>query len=63
MRRMIEANTEDVGARFPDLARAIHIGDEPERGIRGQATLEDVKALIEEGVPVSPLPIAPDEAN
>ena len=31
MRREIEANTDDVGARFPQVARAIHLGDEPER--------------------------------
>jgi hypothetical protein len=63
MRKRIEAHTEDVGGKFPDLARAIHIGDEPERAIRGVATLAEAKALIEEGVGVMPLPFAPEEAN
>ncbi len=63
MRKMIEARTEDVGAKFPEVARAIHGGDEPERAIRGRATLAEAKALIEEGVGVLPLPIGPDEAN
>src|SRR5215471_6924554 len=39
IRREIEANTDDVGARFPEVARAIHLGDEPQRGIRGCASL------------------------
>ena len=31
LRQEIEANTDDVGGRFPEVARAIHAGDEPER--------------------------------
>ena len=63
LRREIEANTDDVGTRFPDVARAIHAGDEPERAIRGQASLEEARALIEEGVGVLPLPAIADELN
>jgi hypothetical protein len=63
MRKMIEARTEDVGAKFPEIARAIHVGDAPERAIRGEATLAEVKGLIEDGIGVMPLPIAPDQAN
>ena len=63
MRKVIEAHTEDVGGKFPEVARAIHLGDEPERAIRGRATLAEAKALIEDGVGVLPLPIGPDEAN
>ncbi len=63
LRREIEANTVDVGKRFPELARAIHNGDEPERAIRGQASLDEAKALIEEGVGVMPLPVLADELN
>jgi hypothetical protein len=63
MRREIEANTDDVGARFPQVARAIHFGEEPERAIRGRASLEDAKALLEDGVGVLPLPILEDELN
>ena len=63
LRRKIEANTVDVGAKFPDVARAIHAGDEPERAIRGRATLAEAKALLEEGVGVLPLPMLPEEAN
>jgi hypothetical protein len=63
MRREIEANTDDVGAKFPDMARAIHFGDEPERAIRGRASLAEAKSLLEDGVAVMPLPMLADELN
>ena len=63
LRREIEANTDDVGPRFPQVARAIHAGDAPERAIRGQASLDEAKALLEEGVGVMPLPMLADELN
>ncbi len=62
-RREVEAGTVDVGHDFPRAARAIHDGDAPERPIRGQASLAEAKALIEEGVGVMPLPPFPDELN
>jgi hypothetical protein len=52
----VVANTEDVGERFADEARAIHHGDAPERGIRGQATQAQQQALAEEGIEVMSLP-------
>jgi hypothetical protein len=63
MRREIEANTDDVGAKFPQVARAIHLGDEPERAIRGRASLAEAKSLLEDGVGVMPLPMLEDELN
>ena len=63
LRQEIMANTDDVGAKFPDEARAIHEGDAPARSIRGQATPEEARALIEDGVGVLPLPFLPDEFN
>jgi len=63
LRREIEARTDDVGAEFPTVARAIHAGDEPERAIRGKANFGEVKALLEEGVRIAPVPMLPDEAN
>ena len=63
MRREIEANTDDVGGRFPEVARAIHLGDEPERAIRGRASLEEARSLAEDGVGVFPLPMLEDELN
>jgi hypothetical protein len=54
--RKMLASSEDVGHRFADEARAIHAGDAEERLIHGRATPVEAKALIEEGVPVAPLP-------
>ena len=57
--------SEHVGARFVAEARAIHDGDAPERPIHGQATVEEAKALVEDGVPVVPLllPVVPPEIS
>lgn len=55
--REVLANTEDVGSAFAEEARRIHQGEAPERGIRGQASAQDVKGLLEDGVEVMPLPI------
>jgi hypothetical protein len=63
MRREIEANTDDVGSKFPQVARAIHLGDEPERAIRGLASLEEARSLVEDGVGVFPMPVLEDELN
>ncbi|MEE4120032.1 MAG: DUF1178 family protein [Paracoccaceae bacterium] len=59
-RRRVEANTEDVGRRFAAEARAIHEGTAPERAIRGQASGAEARALVEDGVPVLPLPFPPE---
>lgn len=63
IRREIEANTDDVGEKFPEVARAIHAGDEPERAIRGRASPDEARALIEEGVSILPIPALADELN
>ena len=63
LRQEIEANTDDVGAKFPEIARAMHAGDEPERAIRGRASPDDARALIEVGVSVLPMPALADELN
>jgi hypothetical protein len=55
--RKLMANTEDVGVRFPEEARRIHYGEVPVRGIRGQASPDDAKALAEEGIEVMALPV------
>jgi len=52
------ANTEDVGERFTEEARRIHYGETEERGIRGSATAEQTRELVEEGIAVLPLPMA-----
>lgn len=59
----IRANAEDVGDKFPEEARKIHYGEAEERGIIGQASIEEAKALLEEGIDVAALPVLPDEVN
>lgn len=50
------ANTEDVGRRFPEVARRIHYGEEDARGIRGRVTPQEAVELVEEGIEAVPLP-------
>ncbi|HEY6239782.1 MAG TPA: DUF1178 family protein [Burkholderiales bacterium] len=52
-------NTENVGERFPDEARRIHRKEAPQRSIRGVATGEETRELLEEGIAVMPLPVPP----
>ena len=57
-------NCDNVGAQFPEEARKIHYQEIPARSIRGIATVSEVKALIEEGIAVLPLPLpAEDEVH
>lgn len=52
-----------VGDRFAEQSRAMHYGERDDAPIHGRASIEEAKALIEEGVPVAPLPfpVAPPE--
>ena len=54
-KKMLE-NSEHVGDRFPDEARAIHLGEAEARAIHGRASREDAQSLAEDGIPVAPLP-------
>ena len=49
--------SEWVGSRFADRARAMHLGEGATAPIHGQATPQEARALVEEGVPVAPLPL------
>lgn len=55
----VEKNSEYVGKSFASEARAIHEGETPERMIHGEAAPEEARELIEEGVPIAPLPFIP----
>jgi len=63
LRKFVEQNAEYVGPKFPEEARKIHYGETEERHIYGEATLQDVKELVEEGVDVAPLPPDLSDAN
>jgi hypothetical protein len=57
MARELVANTEDVGGRFAEEARRIHYRESPERAIRGTASPEQARELVEEGIEVFSFPI------
>ena len=64
LREMIDAillSTEDVGKEFPAEARRIHRKEARERSIRGVATGDETRELLDEGIAVMPLPIPPRE--
>lgn len=55
-----------VGERFTDEARAMHFGEIEQRPVHGQATAEQAKSLIEDGIPIAPLPFPvapPNQVN
>ena len=54
-KKMLETS-EHVGDRFPDEARAIHLGETEARAIHGRASPADAASLRDEGVPIAPLP-------
>lgn len=53
------SKSEDVGQAFPEEARRIHYEEAPARAIRGQATVEQHAALVDEGIPVLRIGIPP----
>ena len=60
----VEENFDYVGADFAEEARKIHYGERAARDIYGETSLDDAKDLLEEGVPVAPLPgLPPKEKN
>ena len=59
VRKHVEETSEYVGERFANEARAMHYGDAEERQIYGEASLDDARELVEEGIPVAPIPSLP----
>jgi hypothetical protein len=51
------SNSEWVGEELPETARAMHVGEVERRPVHGKATPEETRSLIEEGIPVLPLPL------
>lgn len=63
LRDHIVRNADHVGERFPDEARAMHYGDKEHRPIYGEASPDEAKALVEEGIEVAPIPVLPEDRN
>lgn len=63
LRAHVEANSDYVGQDFATQARSMYLGEVESRPIWGEAKGEDAKALIEDGVPVAPLPFTPSRKS
>jgi hypothetical protein len=63
LRDHIVRNADNVGERFPNEARKMHYGDIEHRPIYGEASAEEARTLIDEGIEVSPLPVLPEDRN
>lgn len=59
LRRQVEENSDYVGLNFAAEARRMHAGEIDERSIYGEAKPEEARALLEDGIPVAPLPFLP----
>jgi len=56
-------NSDYVGDKFAEEARKIHFGETEARGIYGEATADEARDLIEDGVEFMPIPVFPDDRN
>jgi hypothetical protein len=63
LRDHVVKNADNVGEKFPNEARKMHYGEIEHRPIYGEASPEEAKSLIDEGVEVSPLPVLPEDRN
>ncbi|MCB1454591.1 MAG: DUF1178 family protein [Rhizobiaceae bacterium] len=59
----MKQNADYVGDKFPEEARKIHFGETDPRGIYGEASPDEVKELLDDGVEIMPLPNIPDDTN
>lgn len=59
LKKKVETSSDYVGLSFASEARAIHDGDAPDRPIYGEATGSQTRKLLEDGIPVLPLPFKP----
>ena len=59
LRRHVETTSDYVGMSFAAEARAMHEGTRPERAIHGEARIDEARKLLEDGIPVAPLPFRP----
>lgn len=62
-RSLVLASAENVGTDFTSQARRMHEGDMDYKPIYGEASRDDVVTLLEDGVPLLPLPPAPEDQH
>jgi hypothetical protein len=62
-REVVKAHSDYVGPKFADEARKMHYGESETRGIWGEASVDDAKNLLDEGIEIVKLPPLPEEQN
>jgi len=62
-RKRVTENADYVGNKFAEEARKIHFNEVEPRGIYGEATPDEARALVEDGVEFQPLPHIPEDGN
>lgn len=63
LRDHVLKNADDVGNKFPEEARKMHYGDIEHRAIYGEATADEARSLVDEGIEVAALPVLPGDRN
>jgi hypothetical protein len=63
LRAAVEEKADYVGPRFAEEARKVYYDESEPRGVYGEASAEEAKALVEEGIPVLPLPRLREDLN
>jgi len=63
LRDHLTANADNVGKKFPEVARKMHYGEVEHRSIYGEASPKDAKELHDEGIEFHPLPVLPEDRN
>src|SRR5690606_24129754 len=63
VRAYVTENADYVGNRFAAEARRLHDGESAARGIYGEASPEEARSLIEDGIEFYPLPALPEDRN
>jgi hypothetical protein len=63
LRDHVLKNADDVGNKFPEEARKMHYGDIEQRAIYGEATADEARSLVDEGIDVAALPVLPGDRN
>jgi hypothetical protein len=59
----MKESADYVGDKFAEEARKIHFGETEARGIYGEASPDEARELVEDGVPFMPIPVLPDDRN
>lgn len=57
----VEKNSRYVGRSFSKVARDMHFGDQKQEAIHGEASAEEAKSLLDDGISVVPLPFLPKQ--